>query len=442
MEGGTTTLGPVEVPLSISPTAGGPATIDDASVLRNRDFRNLYIAGVASAAGASIAIVSISWIVYESTGSAIDITYVGLAGVVPAIALGLVAGALADRYNRRRVMVLSDVSRAVLMGGLALFLYLVGFDLLVVLGVVLIVNCFSALFLPASNALLPRLVRTSQLESANGLLQASTQGAQMLGAAAGGAAIALSGVVPGLAFNALTYVISATFVLQIAATFGHTGGSAAAPRAARSLGTDIREGLAYMRSNLAIFEVTLGFLPGNLLWVMVTNFTVVYVAEYFHGSAGAYGVLVAAIGGGFAAGALVASRARLVRHAGTVMALTVASQGALVLGLALSHDYAISLTCAALLGAGAGMINVIYFATVQAIVPDRVLGRVLSVDLVGSLAGVPAGLILGGLLATEYGIGINYAIAGLGLLANGLLMLSLKDLRGLHYRREEAQPAP
>lgn len=442
MEGAATSVGPIEVPLSIPSTAGGPGTVAGGNVLGNPNFRRLYIASVASAGGASIAIVSISWIVYSSTGSPLAVTYVGLAGVIPGLALGLLAGALADRYNRRRVMVLSDVSRAVLMLGLAAFLYFVGFDLIVVLGVVLIVNCFSALFLPASNAFLPRLVTTGQLESANGLLQSSTQAAQMLGAAVGGAAIAFAGVVPGLAFNAATYAISATFVLQIAASFGRSGMPEAARTAGRSLTSDIREGLGYMRSHLAILEVTLGFLPGNLLWVMVTNFTVVYVAEYFHGSATAYGILVAALGGGFAVGALAASRLGLVRHAGLVMAVVVASQGALVLGLTLSHSYPVSLACAAGLGFGAGAINVIYFATIQAIVPDRLLGRVLSVDLVGSLAGIPAGLVLGGLLAAEHGIGADYLVAGIGLLANGLVMLALKDLRGLHYRAGEARPLP
>jgi hypothetical protein len=288
-------------------------------------------------------------------------------------------------------------------------------------------------FLPASGAILPRLVARAELEPANGLLQGSTQAAQMLGSAAGGAAIAFAGVVPGLAFNAVTYAISATFVLQIAASFGHSAPRGGTPEAPRSLRSDIGEGLSYMRSNVAILEVTLGFLPGNLLWVMITNFTVVYVASYFPGSAGAYGYLVAALGGGFALGALIASRLGLRRRAGLAMALIVTLQGATALGLAASHVYPLSLTLAALLGVGAGAINMVYFATVQAIVPDRVLGRVLSVDQVGSYAGIPAGLILGGLLATTRGIGLDYFVAGAGLLVNGLVMLGLKDLRRLGY---------
>ncbi|HXY46517.1 MAG TPA: MFS transporter [Thermoplasmata archaeon] len=405
-------------------------------VLGNANFRRLYIASVTSAAGASIAIVSLSWLVYTVTKSALAVSYVGLAGVAPGIALGLIAGALADRYNRRRVMVLSDVSRAALMAGLAGFLFLVGFDLFVILGVVVLVNGFSVLFFPASSAILPRLVKAADLEPANGLLYGSTQAAQMLGSAAGGAAIAVAGVVPGLAVNALTYAISAAFVLQIASTFGQTGraGPTLAPR--RSLTHDIGEGMSYMRTHLAIFEVTLGFLPGNLFWTMVTNFTVVYVATYFPGSPSAYGYLVAGLGGGFALGALVAVRLKLRRYAGLSMALIVVLQGGIATGLTFSHVYPLSLVLAILLGIGAGVINTVYYATIQAIVPDRVLGRVLSVDQVGSFAGIPGGLVLGGVLATEYGVGVDYLVAGLGLLGNGLIMLALRDLRGLRYRPE------
>ena len=403
-------------------------------MLGNRNFLRLYIASVTSAGGAAIAIVSIAWIVYTSTHSALAVTYVGLAGIAPGLAFGLVAGAFADRYNRRRVMVLSDLSRACVTAGLAAFLYVVGFDLVVVLGAILVVNSFTSMFFPASSAILPRLVARGHLEQANGLLQGSTQAAQMLGSAAGGAAIAFAGVVPGLAVNALTYTLSAIFVLQIAATYGRVGPRGGGAEPPKNLRREIGEGLAYMRGNLPVLEVTLGFLPGNLLWAMVTNFTVVYVATYFPGSPGAYGYLVAGLGGGFALGALLATRLGLRRYAGAAMALSVVVQGVVALGLSVSHVYPVSLALAVSLGAGAGLINTVYFATMQAIVPDRVLGRVLSVDQVGSFAGIPGGLILGGFLATAYGIGADYAVAGAGLLVNGLVMLSLRDLRSLRYR--------
>ncbi len=412
-----------------TPLAGG----GEQNVLRNGNFRRLYVASVTSAAGASVAVVSVAWLVYAETGSALAITYVGLASIVPGLVLGLLAGALADRYNRRRVMVVSDVSRAAIMAGLAVTLYFAGFQLLTVLGVVVVVNAFSALFLPASSALLPRVIDRTGLEAANGLLQGSTQAAQMIGSAAGGAVIAAVGVVPGLAVNSLTYLVSAACVLSIAASFGQPTASIPGTAGRPTVVQDIREGLAYMRDHLAVLEVTLGFLPGNLFWSMITSFTVVYSAAYFAASAGAYGYLVAALGGGFALGAFLAIRLRPRSHAGLVMCLCVVIQGVAALGLSFSHVYAASFALILLLGAGAGLINATYASTMQAIVPNRILGRVLSVDLVGSFAGIPAGLIVGGLLATDYGVGVSYAVAGLGLLANGVAMLALRDLRRLGY---------
>ena len=424
-----------ETPATEAPAlTASPVGPQAGPVLQNRNFLRLFVAAVASAAGASVAIVSISWLVYTETGSALAVSYVGLAGIVPGIALGLVAGALADRYNRRRVMVLSDLSRAVVMAALAVFLYLAGFNLLVILGVTVIINAFTALFLPASTAILPRIVAAGELEPANGLLQSATQAAQMLGAAAGGAAIAIAGVVPGLAANALTYAISAAFVLQIASSFGGIGRASGPSTPRRSLTHEIGEGVAYLRSHTPILEGTLGFLPGNLFWVMISSFAVVYVATYFPGSPGAYGYLVAGTGGGYALGALVAVRLKLRRQAGLVMALIVTVQGGVGMGLAFSHLYPLSVGLAASMGFGAGAINTVYFATIQVIVPDHVLGRVMSVDMVGAFAGIPAGLVLGGLLATAYGIETDYIIAGVGLLINGLAMVSLKDLRKLRYQ--------
>jgi predicted MFS family arabinose efflux permease len=428
-----TTSHPVGDSDSGAPSLAGPDSRSETGLIRNPNFLRLYFASVASSGGAAVAIVSISWLVYTSTGSAIAITYVGLAGVAPGVVLALIAGVVADRYNRRRVMVISDLSRTGVISVLALTLYFSGFHLVAILGAVVVLNVFTVLFRPASSAILPRIVGPGTLEAANGLLQGSNQASQMLGAAAGGAAIAFAGVVPNLAFNALTYIVSAMLLLQIASTFGKTTSPDEVRPGARSVRSDIAEGLAYMRTHKAILEVTLGFLPGNLFWTMMVNFTVVYAASYYSGSPVAYGYLVAAVGGGYVVGAVCVARLRLRRYAGLTLALTVAFQGASGVGLALSHNYPLSIGLAACLGAGAGLVNTVYFATMQALVPNRVLGRVLSVDSVGAYTGIPAGLLLGGVLITSFGIGTDYLLAGVAMTANGIFMLSLRDLRQLRF---------
>ena len=154
-----------------------------ARALRSTGFRFLLGSSLASALGGAISSVSVNWLVYHYTGSTLDVAYVGLTGIVPGIALGLFAGVLADRHDRRRIMIGADLVRMVVMATLAATLFLTGFSLFLILAAMTLVYSFSALFTPASQAILPRIVPTLQLEAANGQLQALTQLGYTVGAA-------------------------------------------------------------------------------------------------------------------------------------------------------------------------------------------------------------------------------------------------------------------
>lgn len=400
-------------------------------VLRDRNFSRLFTATAASQFGAAVFVVSVAWVVYHRTGSALDITYVGVASVIPVVALGLIAGVLADRYNRRTLMILSDSVRAVMLAALTVYLATVGFSLVVTLATVVVVYSFTATFNPASSAILPRMLPSGDLEDANGLLLATGQGAQVVGAAAGGLIIAFSGIVPGFAINALTYLLSAIFVAQIATSVGAAMSTASGPGGQSSFSRELAEGVRYIRNQLPLLEVTLGAMPVNFLASMVFSFIVIYNARILSNSTSEYAFLVAGISAGIAIGAVLVGRLRARRFAGPVLALGIVVAGAGVVGLALSHDFWASLALDVTIGVAVGLINTVYVATVQAIVPNHVLGRVLSVDLVASSVATPLGIVLGGLLITTRGIEFDYLVAGVALVLNGLFLTSLKGIRSL-----------
>jgi len=400
-------------------------------VLRTPAFRFLLGSTLASSFGAAMTSVSVSWLVYHYTHSTIDIAFVGLAGIVPGIALGLIAGVIADRYNRRRVMVTSDVARMALMAVLASALYLTGFSLVLVIGVMTVVYSFSALFTPASQAILPRIVTTDQLEDANGFLAALTQGGSAVGAAVGGVAVALAGAVAGLGVNAATYALSAILLVRIAADAGNIPGQAAG--AARSFRRDLGEGLHYMRTHLPVLEVTIGFLPGNFLLGMVGSFVVVYAATVFGSDPTVYGTLVAGIGAGTIVGALTVGRIRARRFAGLLMGVCVVAQGGAIALLVVARSLPVAFVGTVGFGITIGLINTVYYATMQAIVPNEVLARVLSIDSVGSFVAIPAGLIIGGLLSAAYGILFTFTVVAIGITVNGIVLLALPDVRALRY---------
>jgi MFS family permease len=395
--------------------------------LRHPAFRNLFAASTASSLGAAISVVSVSWVVYHFTGSALDIAYVGLTGIVPAIALGLFAGVLADRYNRRSVMVTADLSRMAGMTVLALFLYAVGFSLPLVLGIMVFVNSFSALFTPASQAILPSLVPKASLEDANGLLQSSSSVMYSVGSAIGGVLVALIGSDWGLGINALTYGLSATLLIQIAVQLGRADRAPSHPRT--SFRRDFSEGFGYLLADRSLVEVSFGYLPSNFLSSFVSPFFVVYAGTRFGGSAAIYGSLAAALAAGIAVGSLIVGRVRARPHAGLLMGIGLLIEGASWTVLALSRILVASVLAATVAGLAIGFENTLYYSTMQAVVPGHVLGRVLSIGDFGSFAAIPTGLVVGGLLIAHFGVGPTFLAAGIGVLLTGATLLCLRDFR-------------
>ncbi|MCI4350977.1 MAG: MFS transporter [Thermoplasmata archaeon] len=400
--------------------------------LANRRFRNLFGSAVGSAFGSAVSSVAVNWLVWRATHSPLDIAYVGLAGVVPGIALGFLAGVLADRYNRRQVMVLSDLARAAAMAVLALYLLGRGFDLAVILGVMVVVNIFGALFTPASFAIVPRLVDPASLETANGLLSAAVQFALSLGAAAGGLTVTIAGASLGIGVNAATFGLSAFFILQIAAELGRAAADGS-PKRRATLRAEFIEGLRYMRQHPPILAVTIAFFPANFLLTLAASFLVVYAGTYYPSSSIEIGYLVAAFGIGIAVGSLVVTRLRAGPFAGVLMGSVVLTDGVFFLGMALFHELPVALALILAVGVGVGLINVVYYATMQAIVPNEILARVLSIDSVGSFGAIPGGLVVGGLLTNFRGIGFTFEVAAVGCLAIGLVMLAWPAFRA--FRR-------
>ena len=413
-----------------------------ASVASSRGFRSLLGSTATSALGSSITSVALSWLIYHYTGNPLDIAYLGLTGVAPGIALGLFAGVLADRYDRRRLMVASDTVRAAAMAILAVVLWLGGFSLPIILAAMTLVYSFSSLFFPASQALLPKIVSQAQLEDANGILSASSQLGFSLGSGLGGLIIAAVGALAGLGINAATYAVSAMFLFQIAPELGRV--RSRTPAANRSMFAEMGEGFAYMRSHLPILEVTLGFLPGSMLFPLITNYFVVYASVVLGPNPTIYGYLVASFTVGMAGGSLLVGRLQARRFAGQAMAYALLVMSGATMVLVLGRGLGTALTGALVVGLAVGLIGTTYYSTMQAIVPNEVLARVLSIDMVGSLVAVPAGLLLGGVLAGSRGVLFSYEVAAAGFLANGLLFLALPGVRSLRYvaPRAGTHPSP
>jgi MFS family permease len=427
----------VEVPLPAEPAPVSAAK--PLHVFRSRSFRGLWSGTLASSLGASVASVTFAWLVYASTHAALDVTLLGISNFAPGLVVGLLAGALADRYERRRMMIVADLVRAGAVGALALFLVLRGFDLVAILGIVLVVSAMGAMFRPASNALLPQILPGEQLADANGLLVSGMTAGSFVGSAVGGLLIVLVGAATDFSLNALTYVVSAAMIAFVVLPPARRPAPPERPARGSLLG-EVREGMAYVRSQPALLWTIVGSLGANFFLAIYGTYEVVYVLSFLHAGAAVYGVLAAANGVGFGVGSLIVGRLRLVRRAGVAYIATWAVAGLLVTELAFVRSVPNALVVFGAVGVLGGLGNTTYLACVQRIVPEALLGRFFSIDEVGSFAVIPLGQVAGGVLLTLVGVPVTYVVAGLGAFACTATLVLSRSVRRLAYPPLPAEP--
>ena len=197
--------------------------------------------------------------------------------------------------------------------------------------------------------------------------------------------------------------------------------------------SDFKEGLQFVRKNKAVFESTVSATLLNFFATMVWSFFVVYVSGHLMESGTFFGFLVAALGLGIAGGSLVVGRLNTVSYAGYLFIISSIGFGLTTILLASTRSLHLAVIFVGSMGVCLGLINTTFFSVMQLVVPNEILGRVLSVDEVGSFASIPLGQIVAGLVISGSGIAFNYLIAGTGIILTAIAMMFLKDLRNFRY---------
>jgi Transmembrane secretion effector len=398
-------------------------------LIRNRSFSLLWIGAVASASGYYVGNVVIEWLIYSTAHQALDLTLLGIVEFIPTLTIGLIAGALADRYDRRWLMITSDLARAAAVGSLAVYVLVVGFSLPVILVTVLVTSAFGTVFSPSSSALLPSLLRPDDLAGGNGILQAGTTVAGFVGSPLGGALIVLVGVGAGLIYNSITFAVSALMIglMVIPVALSRNSGGAGEKKA--SLLSDVRAGLTFLRGQRALLAFTLVGMVLNFFSFYLI-YIVVYTSNLLHAGPGIFGLLVGGQSAGYAAGALlILGRLRVGQAPGVWIPLAWGLGGLPLIAMVAFPLVPVALACTVSLGVLSALANVTFTAAVQRTVPDEFLGRYFAMDSAGSYAMIPAGLAVGGLLIVAFGVGFAFVLAGLGFLVTGFALLGSGSTR-------------
>lgn len=383
--------------------------IDVAPLRSSPAFRRLWIGRGFSSFGSQMTLIAVIFQVWQLTHSTVWTGGVALAQATPLVALGLFAGSLIDRRDRRRVYLVAAVGQAAgsaLLAGQALFFRV---PPAAILGILAAQSCFGALAAPAARTFVPRLLGPEQLAAGLALNRITFQSAMLAGPALGGLVIGWWSV-------GGCYVIdAATFAFAFYGAFG-------LPRMPADL-TSVRpgvrgvlDGLRFIGGSRVVRGALLTDLAATVLSFPLTLFPAIN-AERFHDNPRTLGLFLTAIGvGGLIASVLSGSFTRS-RRPGVMMTTGAAGWGAAMIGFGLCANPWVGLGF--LVAAGvADTVSVVSRSTlVQLHTPDALLGRVAAAEQIVGQAGPDVGGMRAGLVAAA-------SSASVALVSGGALCLA------------------
>ncbi len=406
-----------------------------ARALGSKSFALVWSGQTISALGDGVTLTALAWQVLVLTGSGAAMGAVLVAETVPRVLFLLLGGVVADRFSRRNVLLWSDTIRGVAVGAIAVlgWMGLLALWHLIVLGAIF--GLASAFFFPAYQSIPPQLVDADTLPSANALNGMSRQMSQLFGPALGATLVALSDPSAAFAIDALSFGVSAALLLAVRVPPLPKETHDEEPVGLLGLVEDIREGLGYvMRSPWLWVTIAIASL-GNVGLAPMQVALPKLIKDVYGQSVWLLGATGTAIAAGSLVTMLLIGQARQVRHRGILAygGLIVSSLAVIVFGLPLPHQYApaIAIGVSVFFGAGLAIFELIWVTSLQELVPMEKLGRVSSVDWVGSLALMPVGLALVGVLTDRVGASWVFMAGGALNLALELIALTVPGIRKL-----------
>jgi MFS family permease len=375
---------------------------------RNRDFMLLWSGAAVSNLGSNCSTVAYPLLVLALSRSPGEAGLTGFVALLPQLIFQLPAGALADRWNRKRVMAWCDALRALAIGSMVAALLLGHLYLAQILIVGFAEGTLTVFYRIAASAAVPNVVHPSQLTRALSGNEVRVRGATMAGQPLGGALFGIARAIP-FVFDALSYVVSLTTLLLIKADFQAPRKAAGARLAPLR---DIREGIAWLRRQPFLRMTTFLVAGSNLMFQMLFLSVIVVVEQGGTGPA-TVGLLFGIAAAGGVAGSIAAPAVRRWLSMRAVVVGVNCAWALLVPVIAVLRDpYEIGAVYALMCFMGP-VLNVVLAAYQIAVTPDAIRGRVLGPISLIEYGAVPLGSLLSGLLLGSLGARATvWALAG------------------------------
>lgn len=381
---------------------------DNATVKLSRDFWIFWTGQTISNLGSSITLFALPLLVYKLTGSALNLGITQAATFLPYLLFGLVLGAWVDRVNRKQMMIAVDIGRAfvissipvfALFGGLSIWwIYIAGF-----LSSTLTI-CFEA----GQFAAIPSLVKQDNLVTANGRIQASYSAASVFGPLLAGLLVAVVPLVTLLFVDALSFIVSSFTLALIRISFNTVN-----ERSKTSIGRDVIEGLRYVLKHPVLRNISAMMVLVNFVSITAFAQLVLFTKERLAANDTQVSLLYAAGSIGIVLLSLAAGPLRKRWSFSKVALSALMLEGLLTVVFSLTRWYWLALFIWMMVSGLGILFNINTGSLRQAIVPNNMLGRVISIASVLAWSAIPLGSLLGGFAIEQTrNVALVYSIIG------------------------------
>lgn len=403
--------------------------------LHHRRYRLLWIGLIISVTGTRMQAAAVLWHIHEINEAPIALGGVGLAQILPILVFSLVAGVAADAINRRRLMFMTQTALALLAALLGWLTMSGAVSLWSIYAITALSAGVAAFDMPARQALVPNLVEREDLANAFSLNSIAHEIGSVAGPALGGLLIAQTGVAYVYWINAVSYgaVLVALVLMGSVAQESEIKAERLASVRREPLSSFIRsagEGVRFVLTHPVIFPtVLLDFLA--TFFSSATALLPIFAREILDVGAVGYGWLVAGPSIGAGAVAAVLAFSGPIRRQGKVLITAIAFFGLATIVFGLSTSFWLTLLSLIVVGASDGISTIIRNTIRQLLTPDRLRGRMTSVNQMFFMGGPQLGEVEAGLVAQAFGAPISVVSGGVGC----LLALGWVSARNPRLRR-------
>lgn len=373
--------------------------------LQSRNFRLLWGGAFLSTVGTWMQKVAQNWLVLSLTGSALYLGLDAFLGELPLLLFTLIGGVVADRYDRRRLLIGSQVLQMI--SAAALFVLVVTGTVHVwhVLVLSFATGCAQAFGGPANQSLLPSLVPKRDLPNAIALNSIQFNLSRLIGPVLAGVVLAAYGTAVCFGVNALSYL--AVVAALLAMSVPHVR-----PAGRHSLGYELRGGLSHVRHDRTLRSLIVVAFLSTFLGLPLQTFLPVIAQQTFGEGVGLYSSMMAWSGGGAVLGALIVAWMGRYPGMGRMVLVLQAVFALLIVGVAWSRSLPLTYLLLVCSGVAGIMTTSLLTSLVQFVAPDPLRGRVMSIYMMAFRGGMPLGSLVSGALISSLGITTVLTING------------------------------